>query len=161
MKHDRRAAHHVKDFTNKDTENRKNGRLSQVPVAICDIGVRLPGGVRSDSGLFELLINKRYARSAMPAEHYKVDAFYEPRGKPDFLITRHGYYIVEDLARIDASMSSIFEAGISQMNPGQRLLLEIIREAFKDASESDFRDKNIKHLSETSPKIERTFSTRI
>ena len=77
------------------------------------------------------------------AEHYKVDALYKPRGRPGSIITRHGNYIVEDLARIDASMCSIFKAEISQMDPGQRLLLEFTRQAFQGAGKGDFGGKNI------------------
>ena len=143
IEHEKRSDHHVNGFTIGDTENGNNGRLPQVPVAICGIGVRLPGGVRSDSELFELLVNKRDARSVVPAERYNVDAYYDPRGRPGSIITRHGYYIDEDLARFDASMFSMSKAEISQMDPGQRLLLEVTREAFEGAGEGDFRGKNI------------------
>ncbi len=125
------------------TTNGYHGRIPQVPVAICGIGVRLPGGVRRDSDLFHLLVNKQDARGVVPADRYNIDAYYDPRGRPGSISTRHGYYLDEDLSRMDASMFSMSNAEISHMDPGQRLLLEVTREAFEGAGEGDFRGKNI------------------
>jgi acyl transferase domain-containing protein len=133
----------VNGSMNGHTGNGYNGRLPQVPVAICGIGLRLPGGIRSDSDLFALLVNKRDARGVVPADRYNIDAYYDPRGRPGSIITRHGYYLDEDLTRMDASMFSMSKAEIIQLDPGQRLLLEVTREAFEGAGEGDFRGKNI------------------
>jgi acyl transferase domain-containing protein len=137
--------HRGKGFANGDTstETAHNAQLPQVPVAICGIGVRLPGGVRSDSDLFQLLANKRDARDVVPADRYNVDAYYDPRGRPGSIKTRYGYYLDEDLAQMDASMFSMSNVEISMMDPAQRLLLEVTREAFEGAGEGDFRGKNI------------------
>jgi len=78
----------------------------------------------------------------VPADRYNIDAYYDPRGRPGSVGTS-GYYLDEDLSRMDASMFSMSNAEISHMNPGQRLLLEVTREAFEGAGEGDFRGKNI------------------
>lgn len=137
--------HRVNGFTNGDTsaQNGYSGGLPQVPVAICGIGVRLPGGLRSDSDLFDFLVNKQDARGVVPADRYNIDAYYDPRGRPGSISTRYGYYLHEDLSRMDASMFSLSNAEISYMDPAQRLLLEVTREAFEGAGEGDFRGKNI------------------
>ncbi|EME41518.1 polyketide synthase-like protein [Dothistroma septosporum NZE10] len=134
---------HLNGFTNGHSFDKDHVGTHEQTVAICGIGLRLPGGVRSDADLFELLVNKRDARGRVPATRYNVDAYYDPRGRPGSIITEHGYYLDEDLARIDASMFSMSKAEITQMDPGQRLLLEVTREAFEGAGEGDFRGKRI------------------
>lgn len=136
--------HRLNGFVeDRSAVNGHHEQLPHVPVAICGIGVRLPGGVRSDSELYRLLVNKRDARRVVPADRYNIDAYYDPRGRPGSIITKYGYYLDEDLARMDASMFSMSNAEISQMDPAQRLLLEVTREAFEGAGEGGFRGKNI------------------
>ncbi|KAM0343561.1 hypothetical protein ACHAPU_008456 [Fusarium lateritium] len=113
------------------------------PIAICGMGVRLPGGIRSSSELFDFLSNKGDARNVVPEDRYNVDAFYDASGKPGTVSTKYGYYLDFDLAQFDASMFGISNAELSTMDPSQRLLLEVTREAFESAGESDFRGRNI------------------
>lgn len=131
--------------TNGDSPpgSEQEGRLPQVPVAICGMGVRLPGGIRSDAELYDFLVQKKDARGVVPADRYNIDAYYDPRGRPGSISTRHGYYLDEDLSRMDASMFSMTNVEISHMDPAQRLLLEVTREALEGAGEGDFRGKNI------------------
>ncbi len=118
--------------------------LPNTPIAICGMGVRLPGGIRSASDLFNFLANKGDARNIVPKDRYNVEAFYDPAGKPGSVITKYGYYLDDlDLAQFDASMFDISNAELAAMDPGQRLLLEVTREAFESAGEADFRGKNI------------------
>jgi acyl transferase domain-containing protein len=114
-----------------------------VPIAICGIGLRLPGGVRNDRDFANLLLNKRDARSVVPGDRYDIDGYYDPSAKAGSIVTKHGYFIDVDLAAFDASMFSMSNAEICQMDPGQRLLLEVTREALESAGEVDFRGRNI------------------
>ncbi|KAI5468189.1 putative polyketide synthase [Mariannaea sp. PMI_226] len=130
--------------------NGKNGTHSNgpeiyahTPIAICGMGVRLPGGIRSSSDLFDFLASKGDARNVVPEDRYNVDAFYDPSGRPGSVITKYGYYLNLDLAQFDASMFGISNAELSTMDPSQRLLLEVTREAFESAGEADFRGRNI------------------
>ncbi|KAH6649117.1 acyl transferase domain-containing protein [Truncatella angustata] len=117
--------------------------LPNTPVAICGMGVRLPGGIRSSSELFEFLVNKGDARNVVPEDRYNVEAYHDPAGKPGFIATKYGYYLDVDLAQFDASMFRISNAELAAMDPSQRLLLEVTREAFESAGEADFRGRNI------------------
>lgn len=54
---------------------------TQVPVAICGMGMRLPGGIHDDKALYDFLINKGDARSEVAGHRYNVDAYYSPHGK--------------------------------------------------------------------------------
>lgn len=116
---------------------------SDIPIAICGMGVRLPGGIRSSSGLFDFLVNKGDARNVVPKDRYNTEAYYDPAGKPGTVNTKYGYYLDVDLAEFDASMFSISNIELASLDPSQRLLLEVTREAFESAGEADFRGKNI------------------
>ena len=117
--------------------------IPNTPIAICGMGVRLPGGIRSASDLFNFLVNKGDARNVVPKDRYNVEAYYDPEGKPGSVITKYGYYLDIDLAQFDSTMFSISNAELAAMDPCQRLLLEVTREAFESAGETDFRGRNI------------------
>jgi acyl transferase domain-containing protein len=120
-----------------------NNDFPSTPIAICGMGVRLPGGIRSASDLFHFLANKGDARNIVPETRYNVESFYDPEGKPGSVITKYGYYLDVDLAHFDSSMFSISNAELAAMDPSQRLLLEVTREALEAAGETDFRGKDI------------------
>lgn len=74
-------------YTNGHTNGTANGTTSvpnrlpdkQVPVAICGMGMRLPGGIRNDAALYNFLVNGGDARTATGNDRYNVDAYYSPR----------------------------------------------------------------------------------
>ncbi|KAI0123372.1 putative polyketide synthase [Xylariales sp. AK1849] len=118
--------------------------LPEVPVAICGMGIRLPGGIRNDADLYSFLINKRDARGPTPQHRFNIDSYYNPHNKPGTIITKHGYYLDDvDLANFDVSMFNMTQAEVTRLDPNQRLLLEVVREAFENAGEGDFRGKDI------------------
>ena len=115
-----------------------------MPVAICGMGMRLPGGIRHESDLYEFLVGKRDARSTMPKSRYNVDAYYSKYSKTGSIKTRYGYFLDDvDLTKFDLSMFSMTAAEASCLDPTQRILLEVVREALESAGESDFRGQNI------------------
>ena len=108
-----------------------------VPVAICGMAMRLPGGIRDDKALYEFLINKGDARSVTPPDRYNVDAYYNPHGKKGTLITRHGYFLSDvDFSQFDPSMFTVAAAEAELMDPNQRIVLEVVREALEQAGEN-------------------------
>lgn len=141
---------HVNDSINKCLGDSRglNGtprasNLGHEPIAICGIGVRLPGGIQSPADLYDFLINKQDARTNVPTDRFNVDAYFDETGKAGTIKTRHGYFLDQDLTKFDASMFKMSNAEIVQLDPSQRLLLEVTREAFETAGESNFRGKNI------------------
>lgn len=115
-----------------------------MPIAICGMGMRLPGGIRNESNLYELLVGKQDARTKMPKGRYDVDAYYSEHSKAGSIKTQHGYFLEDvDLTKFDLSMFTMTAAEASCLDPSQRLLLEVTREAFESAGESNFRGKNI------------------
>lgn len=128
------AADHINGYT----QIHSNGPAPEpVPVAICGMAMRLPGGIRDDEALYEFLVNKRDARSVTPPDRYNVDAYYNPDGKPGTVITKHGYFLNDvDFSQFDHSMFTVAAAEAELMDPNQRLILEVVREALERAGEN-------------------------
>ncbi|KAL4934949.1 hypothetical protein BDV06DRAFT_229278 [Aspergillus oleicola] len=115
-----------------------------VPIAICGMGMRLPGGIDNPDALYNFLLNKQDARKPVPTDRFNVDGFYNANGKPGSLSIQQGYWLDDvDLAQFDPSLFSMNRAEIERMDPQQRLMLEIVRETFESAGETDWRGKNI------------------
>ena len=125
------------ESTHECTNSHGNGPVSEsVPVAICGMAMRLPGGIRDDKALYEFLVNKGDARSVTPPDRYNVDAYYSPHGKKGTLITKHGYFLSDvDFSLFDSSMFNVAAAEAELMDPNQRLVLEVVREALEQAGE--------------------------
>lgn len=130
--------------THSDTIHLENGSSpNPEPIAICGIGLRLPGGIEDAKGFWDFLINKRDARKTIPANRYNIDGFYSPTQKAASISFREGYFLDSDLDRGDAGFFTATRAEYELLDPQQRLLLEVTQEAFQDAGETDFRGKDI------------------
>ncbi|KAM3504768.1 hypothetical protein MY11210_008226 [Beauveria gryllotalpidicola] len=115
-----------------------------VPVAICGMGMRLPGGIRSDTNLYQFLAEGRDARITVPENRYSIGAYHSAHSKPGSIVSEHGYFLADvDLAKCDLTMFSMTPAEASRLDPHQRLLLETVREAFETAGETGYRGKAI------------------
>src|SRR5579871_2657829 len=117
--------------------------LTNNPIAICGIGMRLPGGIKDPQALYDFLVNKKDARKLVPANRYNIDGFYNPSQKIGSLAFKHGYFLECDLERFDAGFFTATKAEVEVMDPQQRLLLEVVYEAFQSAGEINWRGKNI------------------
>ena len=133
----------IDDLSNGPSTPSGIKHAESVPVAICGMAMRLPGGIRSDEALYNLLVNKGDARSLTPLSRYNVDAYYSPSGKPGTVITKHGYFLNDvDFQQFDHSMFAVAAAEAELMDPNQRLLLEVVREALERSGEN-WRGKEI------------------
>lgn len=113
------------------------------PIAICGMGVRLPGRIRKPSDLFDMLVEQRDGKKIIPKERFNVDAYYNPHQKTGTLASPYAYLLDEDLSQFDTSMFGMSNAEVASTDPSQRLLLEVTREAFETAGEARFRGENI------------------
>lgn len=135
---------HANGCSSPSTEDSGSPKPSQVPVAICGMGMRLPGGIHSASDLYDFLTNKGDARSVIGEDRYNVDAYYDPHGKHGTINTKHGYFLSDvDFSMFDLSMFTLTAAEAEQVDPNHRLVLEVVREAFESAGETEWRGKNI------------------
>lgn len=51
-----------------------------MPIAVIGFGCRFPGDVTNGEKLWDMLVEKKSARSEIPADRYNVDSFYHPDG---------------------------------------------------------------------------------
>ncbi|KZZ87545.1 polyketide synthase [Moelleriella libera RCEF 2490] len=127
------------------TNTRLSPDLPPRPVAICGMALRLPGGLESPQELWDFLLSKGDARGEVPKSRYNIDAFHAASGRPGTIATRYGYFLEEnvDLGSLDVSRFSLSRAELEFADPQQRRMLEVVREAFDDAGEIDFKSKKI------------------
>ncbi|CAP62086.1 uncharacterized protein PODANS_5_380 [Podospora anserina S mat+] len=125
------------------SDSKRASNNPSVPVAICGMAMRLPGGITSSEQFWDLLVNKRDARSRIPTSRYDVDSFLSSTGKSGTVNTTHGYFLDRDLTQFDASLLSMTRNEVEKLDPQQLLLLEITRECLENAGEADWRGKRI------------------
>jgi acyl transferase domain-containing protein len=108
-------------------------------VAICGIGLRLPGGISNGENFWELLRNGIDARSPIPETRYNVGGFDDSLGGKDAIRVKHGYFLDHDLSSLDTSFFTLTKSELERADPQQRLLLEVTRECLEDAGELNYR----------------------
>ncbi|KAI0440573.1 fatty acid synthase S-acetyltransferase [Xylaria telfairii] len=125
--------------------NSNGSAYGETPIAICGIGLRLPGGISNPEQLWDLLVTKGSARCRVPASRYNVSAYYSTTGKPGTVATEYGYFLDEsvDIASLDTSCFNVTRSELQQADPQQRLMLEVARECFDDAGLTGWRGKKI------------------
>ncbi|KAL9042115.1 MAG: hypothetical protein Q9214_003881, partial [Letrouitia sp. 1 TL-2023] len=116
-----------------------------IPIAICGMALRLPGGSASPQEFWDFLINKGDARSRVPESRYNVSVYHRTDQKPGAIASEYGYFLDESvkLGAFDSSRFSLSRAELEYADPQQRRLLEVVREAFDDAGDVTFRGKAI------------------
>ncbi|KAL2062583.1 hypothetical protein VTL71DRAFT_5655 [Oculimacula yallundae] len=115
------------------------------PMAICGMGMRLPGGIRDADGFWDLIHNKRSGRCEVPKDRYNIDAWYGP-GKIGHVTSRYGYFLSDvNFGNTDASFWSMTKQEIEAMDPQQRLTLEVVYECLQNAGQKpeELRGKKI------------------
>ncbi|CAJ2503554.1 Uu.00g109480.m01.CDS01 [Anthostomella pinea] len=139
-----------------------SGSPIPVPVAICGMAMRLPGGISTEEQLWDFLVNKGDARDTIPADRYNVDGFFGgTKGKSNWSVPNdeskggipssagvpgmaYGYMLKDaDLAHFDAPLFSMTQKELEWIDPQQRLLLEVTRECLENAGEVNWRGKDI------------------
>ena len=115
------------------------------PVAIVGIGLRLPGGIHSTEALWDLLINKKTTRNVVPPDRYNIESFYSPTKKAGFVAMQHGHFLAESdcLEHLDTSLFSMSKGEVEQLDPQQRMLLEVVWEAMQNGGQKNWRGKNV------------------
>lgn len=110
--------------------------MGQMPLAIVGMACRLPGGVQSPSGLWQLLEECRIAQSKFPATRFDVDKWYHPNShRPGSVNSSGGYFLSsgDSYRAFDPDFFGITWNEARTMDPQQRKLCEVAYECFESA----------------------------
>lgn len=106
------------------------------PIAIVGLGCRLPGGVVDAETYWQLLVNGVDALQEVPADRWDIDALYDTRpAQPGKVIMRTGGFL-DRLDLFDHAFFGISKREAVDMDPQQRLVLEVAWEAFENAGQA-------------------------
>ncbi|MET8116967.1 type I polyketide synthase [Streptomyces prasinus] len=102
-------------------------------IAIIGLGCRLPGGIDSPEALWQGLLDGIDAVSEVPPQRWRADDWYDADpSAPGRMTTRWGGFL-DDVAGFDAEFFGIPPVEARQMDPQQRLALEVAWAAVEDA----------------------------
>lgn len=121
----------------------QDSSLTSAPLAVCGLGIRLPGGIRDAAAFWDLLVDGRDARGPISSNRYNVEAYNDTLGNKGVTETPCGYFLDEDLARLDSSFFSMTPHELERMDPQQKQILEITRECLDNAGEIGYQGKII------------------
>lgn len=137
---------HAKRPSSHDAASGDDTAAPIEPVAICGMGMRLPGGVTDPDAFWDMLVNKRDGRCRVPKDRYNVEAWYAP-DKKRHVPSEYGYFLDNsiDLKNIDASFWSMTKKELEILDPQQRLALEVVHETLQSAGQkpSELRGRKI------------------
>lgn len=121
------------------------GPTGGIPLAVCGIALRLPGGVSTPEEFWDMLVSKRDARAAVPLSRYNAESFYSSSGKSGLVRSKHGYFLDEsvDIGALDTNFFTLPKQAVEKLDHQQRLLLELVHECFESAGECDYRGRDI------------------
>lgn len=115
-----------------------------MPQDALELSMRLPGAVRDAKEFWNALIEKRDLKCVVPEDRFRVDAFYNPHGKPGTMISPEAFYLTDaDLGHLDTSIFPIAANELQHIDPQQRMLLEVTQECLENAGETDWRGKRV------------------
>lgn len=104
------------------------------PMAIIGMAMRLPGGVHSGEGLWNLLSAKKSGLCDIPKNRFNADGFYDPARGPGTIPVKKGYFLddvhIEDF---DTNVFPIPKMELERLDPAQRQLLQVAYECMEDA----------------------------
>ena len=100
---------------------------------ILGLGCRLPGNVINHNQFWELLQGPHSAISEPPSGRWKSKDFLGVSGEPGKTITSRAGWL-ENCDRFDAGYFQLSPKEVAEMDPQQRLVLEVAQEAIADAN---------------------------
>ena len=104
------------------------------PLAIVGFSCRVPGGAHNPESFWKLLIDNVDAVCKVPPDRWDADRFYDPDSSvPGTSHTSEGGFLTGPIDGFDAHFFNISAREALQLDPQQRMLLEVTWEAFENA----------------------------
>ncbi|KAI1338294.1 putative polyketide synthase [Xylariaceae sp. FL0016] len=105
------------------------------PIAICGMSCRLPGGVKSASDFWQMLVEKRTGQTPkVPASRFKIDAHYhESLERPGSFNVKGGYFLDGSPEDFDPTFFNMTPIEAQWLDPQQRKTLEACYECLVSA----------------------------
>lgn len=103
----------------------------QCHIAICGVGIRLPGGIRNTEAFWKLMNNDLDDRISEQESHQKGQS----RGGH----VTHERFLREGLKSSDAAFFSTTKDTSNECDPYHQKLLEVTHECLEDACEANYR----------------------
>ena len=132
VQHDRRSV-----LSTHGTSYQEGLCPEPIPIAICGLALRLPGGIRDAETFWDALLNGKDMRSTEPHNRYNS------AGSSNRSTSSYGYFLDEDLTALDTSFFNMRKSELEVADPQQRQLLEVTRECLENAGEVKYRGKSI------------------
>lgn len=104
-----------------------------MPIAIIGASVRLPGGINSLDTYWDVLAGGRDVVTQIGPERWGTEFYQHPDVKADGRSYTFAAGVLDDVATFDPGFFSISPREASQMDPQQRLMLNLAWEALEDA----------------------------
>jgi len=105
------------------------------PLAVVGMGCRFPGGATDPEAFWSLLAEGRDAVAEVPDDRWDLSEYYDPDPDvPGTVSTRYGSFVESPpIDAFDAEFFGILPAEAEEMDPQQRMLLEVTWQAIEDA----------------------------
>jgi acyl transferase domain-containing protein len=113
---------------------KQNSNDQYTPIAIVGMSCRFPKGLHDIETLWGALQSKFNAIDTVPSDRWTADRYFSSnaisKGKA---YIRRGGFLSQDISTFDASFFGISPRDAENMDPQQRILLEVVWEAFENA----------------------------
>jgi acyl transferase domain-containing protein/NAD(P)-dependent dehydrogenase (short-subunit alcohol dehydrogenase family)/acyl carrier protein len=105
-----------------------------VGIAIIGMACRFPGGIDTIDGLWSALENRVNTASEVPNERWNSDYYHaEDERAPAKAYVRRANFLAQDVRTMDAAFFDLPPRVAENLDPQQRLMLEVVWEAFENA----------------------------
>ena len=103
-------------------------------IAVVGMSCRFPGGIDDVDLLWEALVGKRNTAAEVPPDRWSSDWFFsEHASAPGRAYVRRGNFLAQDIRTLDAPFFDLPPRVAENLDPQQRLMLEVVWEAFENA----------------------------
>lgn len=108
--------------------------MEKESISVIGMGCRFPGGANNLNTFWDLLISNHSAIGEIPPDRWNVNYYYsEDQETPGKMYTKKGGFIDIPVNKFDANFFNIPPKEACNLDPQQRLALEVCYEAIEDA----------------------------